>query len=65
MLSVKRSENILLKAKGVIIIDGNFCDSETGEIICLSDICHECFGESEFDISITKKSDKDVTPIEE
>ena len=54
------------KFKMLAIADGkNFIDYETGEFVDFPDIISKHLGEEPFDLSITQKSETDITPENE
>lgn len=60
MASFKRSVNLSGKFKGLMIVEGNFVDTETSEIIDVADILGKVYGNNAFDLSTSYKSDEDV-----
>ena len=63
MANFKRTLNTNGKFKMLAIADGNkFIDYETGEFVDVPDIIGKCMGEQPFDLSVTQKSETDITP---
>ena len=64
MANFKRTLNTNGKFKMLAIAEGNnFIDYETGEVVDVADIIGKCLGEEQpFDLSVTQKSETDITP---
>ncbi len=63
MANFKRTLNTNGKFKMLAIADGNnFIDYETGELVDVANIIGKCLGEEPFDLSVTQKSETDITP---
>ena len=63
MANFKRTLNTNGKFKMLAIADGNnFIDYETGEAVNVANIIGQCLGEEPFDLSVTQKSETDITP---
>ena len=60
MAKFKKAENISGKYKAIMIQDGNFVDTETGDIIDIVNELSKVYGNDVFDISVTSKSEEDV-----
>lgn len=60
MAKFKKAENISGKYKAIMIQDGNFVDTETGDIIDMVNDLSKVYGNNVFDISVTSKSEEDV-----
>lgn len=60
MASFKRTVGLSGKFKSLTIVDGNFVDSETSEIINVAEILGKVYGNNTFDLSTTYKSDEDI-----
>ena len=66
MAKFKRTTNTNGRFKMLAIADGNkFIDYETGEFVDVPDIIGKCVGEEPFDLSVTQKSETDITPENE
>ena len=66
MASFKRTTNTNGKFKMLAIAgENNFVDYETGEIVDVADIIGKCMGKEPFDLSVTQKSETDITPANE
>ena len=66
MANFKRTTNTNGKFKMLAVADGNnFIDYETGEVVDVADIIGKCMGEEPFDLSVTQKSETDITPTNE
>lgn len=66
MISFKRQDTVSGKIKNIFVTgDMKFADSETGEQINLAEILFTVFDGMPFDMTVTQKNDKDVTPTEE
>lgn len=65
MIKFSKSGNINGKFKSLAITNGNFIDFETGEIIDLASIIGSVLGEEPFDMTLTQKSETDITPNNE
>ena len=65
MATFKKSISINGKFKMLAVQDGAFFDTETGEMIPVADIIESALGTGQpFDLSITQKTEDDITPIE-
>ena len=65
MANFKRTLNTNGKFKMLAIADGKqFIDYETGEIVDVPTIIGKCMGEEPFDLSVTQKSETDITPAD-
>ena len=63
MANFKRTLNTNGKFKMLAIVDGKqFIDYETGEVIDVPEIIGRCMGKEPFDLSVTQKSETDITP---
>ena len=66
MANFKRTTNTNGKFKMLAVVGGNnFIDYETGEVVDVADIIGKCMGEEPFDLSVTQKSETDITPTNE
>jgi len=66
MANFKRTTNTNAKFKMLAVADGNdFIDYETGEVVDVANIISKCMGEEPFDLSVTQKSETDITPDNE
>lgn len=64
--SVKKSKSINAKFKALLVQDGTrFVDSETGEVIDIARIVSQAVGDEAVDVTVTNKSEVDITPTEE
>ena len=48
------------KYKAIMIKDGGFVDTETGEVVQLVDELQKIYGEESFDLSTSSKTDEDL-----
>lgn len=58
MITIKKSESIILKGKGLLIKDGQVVNSESGEVVDLINILEDTFKNELFDISATQKTER-------
>ena len=61
----KKSITTQGKFKNLVVRDGSFVDDETGEIINVAKIIESAMGEVPFDLSVSQKTEDDVTPDSE
>lgn len=62
MIKFSKSGNISGKFKNIAVVNNNFVDYETGEVIDLISIISQVVGEQPFDMALTQKSETDITP---
>jgi len=62
MANFKCTSNTNGKFKMLAIADGNkFIDYETGEFVDVANIINKCVGNEPFDLSVTKKTETEIT----
>lgn len=62
MIKFSKSGTVTGKLKFLAVNDGIFVDAETGEQIDLARIIESVVGTEPFDMTLTQKSDTDITP---
>lgn len=63
MANFKKSITTTGKFKMIAVENGIFVDTETGEQIQIAEILEDVYGSGQpFDLSVTQKSDDDITP---
>lgn len=60
MAKFNKIETIKGKISGVVIRDGSFVDSESGEVIDVTKMLSQVYGDEPFDISTNAKQDVEL-----
>ena len=59
MIKFNKSNTITGTMKNICVVNGMFVDDETGEVVDLVSMLQQVFGDSPFDMKVSRKSDID------